>query len=233
MKILIRYFIIILSIGNLFGQETEKIELINYNQSVCDETSDPYRLKPRIISLKQNKDTLDIDIGFATTCCLEYIPQINYIKDTLYISYKIKDESLACSCICCYSFNHKIKGIISSKLTVKLYDQIIELSDEKYRTYEPTFTLIKNDTLNLTDKYGRKQGVWKTYGENYAKYKDGNIISSVNLFKNMKIKDEFEFTTNLFREYYKNGTLKKECYKTEKLELISCRKWKKNRRKIK
>src|SRR5207344_1512589 len=97
MKILIRYFIIILSIGNVFGQETEKIELINYNQSVCDETSDPYRLKPRIISLTHNKDTLDIDIGFATTCCLEYIPQIKYTADTLYINYKIKDESSACS----------------------------------------------------------------------------------------------------------------------------------------
>lgn len=233
MKKLIPYFIIILSIGNGFGQETEKIELLNYNQSVCDQSSDPYRLKPRIISFQQNKDTLNIDIGFATTCCLEYIPEIKYAKDTLHITYNIKDGSYACSCICCYNFHHEIKGINSSKLTVKLYDEIIELSDEKYKTYEPTFTLIKNDTINLTDKYGQKQGIWNTYGKNYGKYKDNNIIARVNLFKNMKIKEEYEYGTKLFREFYKNGKVKKECYKTEKQELINCRRWKKNGREIK
>ncbi|MEN2402465.1 hypothetical protein GKZ90_0021930 [Flavobacterium sp. MC2016-06] len=231
MKIFFKYFIIILSFGNVFGQKNNNVELIAYNQSVCDETSDPYRIKPRIISIKQSKDTLDIDIGFATTCCLEYIPQIKFSTDTLYISYKIKDEDLACSCICCYSFNHKIKGINSSKLIVKLYDKIIELSNEKYKTYDPTFTIIKSDTLNLTDKYGRKQGVW--YGKNYGKYKDDRIIALIHLFENMKIKDEFVLKTRLLREFYENGTLKSECYQTENLELINCRKWKKNGQEIK
>ncbi|MEO8236563.1 MAG: hypothetical protein ABI576_00545 [Flavobacterium sp.] len=232
MKILFRYFIIILSIGKVSAQKTDKIELINFNQSACDETSDASRIKPRIISFKHYKDTLDIDIGFATTCCLEYIPDIKYSADTLYISYKARDENLACSCNCCYNFNHKIKGIYSSKLTVKLYDQIIELSDEKYRIYKPTFTIIKNDTINLTDKYGQKQGVWTTYRNNYGKYKDDRIVATITLFKNMRIKDEFEFRTRLLREFYKNGKLKKECYKTENLELINCRKWKKNGREI-
>ena len=232
MKLFI-YFILILSIGDVFGQKADRIELIKYNQSVCDTTSDPYRIKPRIISLKQYRDTLDIDIGFATTCCLEYIPKILYSTDTLFISYKIKDEELACSCICSYNFSHKIKGIKSSKLIVKLYDKIIELSDEKYKTYAPTFTLIKNDTLNLTDKYGRKQGIWTTYGNNYGKYKDDRIIARIHLFKNMKIKSEFDYGTKLFREFYKNGKLKMECYETKELELINCRKWRKNGREIK
>jgi len=216
-KALIRHLLIILSIGQVFGQKTDSVKVIEYSQSACDRTSDPDRLKPRIISLEHHADTLNIEIGFATTCCLEYIPNVKYSADTLYISYKVKDEGEACMCICCYSFNHKIKGINTPKLTVKLYDQVIELSNEKYWTYEPTFTILNGDTVNRKDKYGLKQWIWITTSDNFIKYKD----------------DRIDKRGKIHREFYGNGKIKKQCYKTSDGEILYCRQWTRSGRELK
>lgn len=211
----------------VFGQNKNNLELINYQQSVCDQTVDPYRIKPRIISFKHHKDTLDIEIGFAATCCIDYIPDINYSNDTLYVKYKEKEGSIGCSCICCYNFSHKIKGIDKSKITVKLENEIIEISNEKYKTYKPTFTIVKKDTINLTDKYGFKQGIWPFKSKYFYRYKDDRHISTGHLHKNGKIKDESFYKINMRKEYYKNGKLKSECKINDKWEFIDCRRWNK------
>lgn len=257
MKTLIAHLIIILSIGQAFGQIPDRVELIEYSQSTCDRTSDPYRLKPRIISIEHNSDTLAIDVGFAATCCLEYLPNIKYVSDTLYISYRAKDEGEACACICCYSFNHKIKGINRTNLTVKLFDRVIELSNEKYWTYEPVFTIIEGDTLNRKDKYGLRQGIWtdpkakfskqiegsykvdkfgnhnrekkkgSKYSVSFQRYKDDRLDTWGHLYMNLVVKDECDPRTKTTREYYENGQIKKECHETDGKEM-ECRQWKTN-----
>lgn len=226
MKLLIGHLITILFIGQVFGQKTDRVRLVESNQSACDQTSDAYRIKARIVSLEHLNDTLAIEIGFAATCCLEYIPNIKYTADTLYISYSTKGN--ACSCICCYSFSHKLKGVKSSKLTVKLYSEIIELSTEKYRTYSPTYTLIKGDTINLKDKYGLKQGIWTTAGSSFMKYEDDIISQWGHIYNDLKIKDEYDTKTKIFREFHANGKISKECYKTDDGNLIDCRQWRLN-----
>lgn len=257
MKTLFGHLIILLSIGQVFGQKTEGIKLIEYSQSTCDRASDPYRLKPRIISLEHHNDTLTIEVGFAMTCCIEYIPNINYSNDTLYLSYGVKDEGQGCACICCYSFNHKLKGVTSAKLTVKLYNQVIELSNEKYWTYEPVFTIVEGDTLNLKDKYGMRQGIWTDlkagfsklkeerhkvdrfgtskkewkigtdFSASYQRYKDDRLDKWGHLYKNLVIKDEYDPHTKITREYYDSGQIKRECLETDDKTLI-CRQGDKN-----
>lgn len=231
-------FLKIFFISTLFNlaisaQKKDNLKLIDYHQSTCDQSVDPYRIKPRIISYNQHKDTLDLEIGFATTCCIEYIPDLKFANDTLSIKYNEKEGSYGCSCICCYSFNHKIKGINSSKITVKLENEIIQLSDEKYKTYEPTFTVVKNDTINLTDKYGFKQGLW-TFGTIFfERYKDNKRLSTGKFFKNKNIKDEYFYSVKIKKEYYTNGKLKSECNRNDKWEYINCRKWRRNGKEIK
>jgi hypothetical protein len=258
MRAFILYTIMLLSIGQLRGQNVEGVELIEFTQSTCDMNSDPYRIKPRIITMQKYVDTLAIEISFATTCCLEYLPNIKYLSDTLYLTYGIKDEGEACSCICCYSFNYKINGIKSSKLTVKLYKEVIELSDEKYRTYRPTFTIIEGDTLNRKDKYGLKQGIWtdsttsfsklkegkdkvdkhghpnrdwkieNEYSEGFIRYKDEKIEKRGHIYINLVIKDEYDPKKKVRREFYENGMIKKECDEADDRKILKCRQWKKD-----
>jgi hypothetical protein len=234
-KILFGHIIILLSIGQVFAQNADGIKLIEYSQSTCDRKSDPNRLKPRIISFEHHSDTLRIEIGFAVTCCIEYTPNVKYSTDTLYLSYVAKDEDEACACVCCYSFNHKITGIASSKLTVKLFDRVIELSNEKYWTYEPVFTLIEDDTLNQKDKYGLRQGIWidakadfTKHSVSFQRYKDDRLDQWGHLYKNLAIKDEYDPRTKITREYYENGRIKKECHETDDKAVGKCRQWKKN-----
>lgn len=217
MKALIGQILILISVGQALGQKSDSVTLLEFKQSTCDSKSDPYRLKPRIISLYHHADTLALEIGFATTCCLEYLPIIKFTTDTLYLSYGIKDEGEACSCICCYSFYHKISGVKSKTFSVKLYDQVIELSTEKYWTYEPTFKIVKGDTVDRKDKYGLKQGIWVTSEDSFQYYVD----------------DKLRKWGKVSRQFYDNGKLRQECYKTKDGELLNCRQWKRNGQEIK
>ena len=228
MKVLIGHLIIsVLLAGQVLGQKTKDVELIEFNQSACDKSSDPYRIQPRIISLKHLTDTLLIEIGFAATCCLEYIPKIKYSADTLYFSYLAKDEGDACFCICCYSFKHKIKGIDNTKFIVKLYDQTIKLSSEKYRTFSPTYSIVKGDTINRIDKYNQKQGLWISES-NFKKYKDDRIIAWGHLYNDKKIQEEYDSKTDTYREYYPNGRLKLKCNGKAASDYTNCQQWDKN-----
>lgn len=161
MRVFTVFISIMLSLELLYAQRVEGVELIEFSQSACDRESNPYRMKPRIISMKQSADTLLLEIGLAATCCLDYLPQIKYLTDTLYLNFDIKNEAEGCACWCCYSFNYKLRGIYASGLTVKYSNMIIELSNEKYwANYQPTFIIIEGDTLNRKDKFGFRQGIW-------------------------------------------------------------------------
>jgi len=227
-KVLIGHLIIsVLFVGQVLGQKTEVVELIEFSQSACDRSSDPYRLKPRIVSLKQLTDTLTIEISFAATCCLDYTPEVKYSADTLYFSYIAKDEGDACSCICCYSFNHKIKGINATDIIVKLYNQVIELSNEKYKTFAPSYSILNGDTINRTDKYNLKQGLWINESK-FKKYKDDRIITWGSLYNNGRMQNQYDLKTDTYREYHQNGKLKMKCYGKANSDLTNCQQWYKN-----
>ena len=212
----IQILTLLLVCSRLYGQDRDTIKQLEYNQSACDRSVDAHRIKPRIVSLSHHGDTLDIQIGFATTCCLEFIPKINCTQDTLTFSYDPKDEAEACACYCCYTFTHRLTGINSKKLTIKLYDKIIDLSEEKYKTYPVTYSIVNGDTINLTDKYGLKQGIWIQRNTSYTIYKN----------------DKPHEFGRLYREFYKDGRLRKQCFEGPDGSFINCRHWKRNGQEI-
>jgi hypothetical protein len=224
MKGFIINIIVFLSTSQVFCQTSKEIELIEFNQSACDKTSDPYRLKSRIISLSHKSDTLQIEIGFAATCCIDYVPKIKFLADTLFFSYDAKDEDGGCFCICCYSFIHKIKGIPSKNIIVKLYEEVIELSDEKYKTFPPTYTIVRGDTVNIKDKYGLKQGTWVNE-ISFTRYKNDRILSWGRFYENGKVQNEHDLKTDIYREFHPNGKLKMKCNKTPGQGLTNCQQW--------
>lgn len=210
MRVFTVYIILILlSVTLLQGQTIEGVELIEFSQSACDRDSNPYRMKPRIISMKQSADTLLLEIGLAATCCLDYLPNIKYLTDTLHLNFGIKNEDEACACWCCYSFNYKMRGIDASGLTVKYSNMIIELSNEKYwANYQPTFIIIEGDTLNRKDKFGFKQGIWTNPKAAFSKQEKSN--RKVNRFGHPNRDWNIE-ATNEFSESFQR-------YKDDKLE---------------
>jgi hypothetical protein len=227
MKLLIS-IVLLLSFGQVIGQKNKAIEVVEFNQSTCDQTLDPYRLKSRIVSLSRKLDTLQIEIAFAATCCLAYLPKIKYQSDTLYFSYEAKNEDEACFCICCYSFSHKVKGITSKNVTVKLFHKVIELSNEKYNTVFPTYIIVHGDTVNAKDKFGLKQGIWLTknsLNNSFIKYLNDKIQTWGQLYENGKIQDEYDTNSKIYRAFYRNGQLKKECYKNMDGSFRDCKQW--------
>ena len=105
----------------------------------------------------------------------------------------------------------------SKTFSVKLYDRVIELSTEKYWTYEPTFKIVKGDTVDRKDKYGLKQGIWVTSEDSFQYY----------------VNDTLRKWGKVSRQFYGNGRPRQECYKTKDGELLNCRQWKRNGQEIK
>lgn len=182
--------------------------------------------------MEQSADTLILEIGFANGCCIQFSPKINLEGDTLAISYFALDGQSACACICCYQFSHKIAGLRTDKPIIKLFNKVIEQSDEKYRTYPISYVLRFGDTVNLKDKYGLKQGIWPRSHDRFVIYTDDEIAGTGEFYKGNKIKKEYGLYSKLTREYYKNGALKKE-YRLEGRQQKVIRRWRRNGQQIK
>jgi len=144
---------------------------VDFTPSKCDEEADVYRLRTRIINKWFEGDTLMIEIGTKATCCVDFIPNINYKNDTLVLSFEEIGDP--CECICCYQFIYHIVGLNTQAFGIKLQNEEIQLSNEKYLTYPEKFEIINDDTVNYIDKYGLKQGFWINKNDTTASYWKG------------------------------------------------------------
>ncbi len=213
----------------LASAQIGSINLIEFSNSSCDEETDPYRLRTRIIKKNIEGKILTIEIGTTDTCCVSFKPVVSATGDILNLD--LKNYGDECECICCYQFVFKIEGNWSKSTAIKFRGKDIEMSSEKFRTYPIRFEIRDTDTVNYVDKYGLKQGRW--YPEklgvwDYYDFVDGINIRSAKLHANGTIKkigskEKMKFTTegqqryeyynwNHLIEFYENGAKKRECF---------------------
>jgi hypothetical protein len=230
-----------------FGQPTAR--LFSFQSSTCDEESDPYRLRTRIINKDLANGILTIQIGATATCCVKFIPKITFKNGIQDLDFEETGE--ACECTCCYEFIYQISGVSDEKLKITFRGKEIELSTEKYKTYPVQFKILNGDTINYIDKYGFKQGIWVFSRDSikvkiFSEYADDRSIRYVRLYPNGQIEREtisekisfvadgqphFEHADfNKYVEYFESGQKRKECYNESKVHNNSyengkCREW--------
>lgn len=145
----------------------QKLELVGFENSECNEELDPYRLKTRIISKQFVGDTLAIRIGMVDTCGFEFTPTFKYSQDT--ISLGIGKHGTGEECICCYELVYRIIGMNHLNTPITFKSKLILESNEKYWTTPIKYFVFKGDTTGYIDKYGLKQGM-------YIREKNGKLI---------------------------------------------------------
>lgn len=210
---------IILLYSNSFAQIQNNVKLIKFVPSQCDESEDPFRISTRIVNQGYDHDIFKIEVGTTSVCCVDFIPSISYIKDTLFLG--LEETGEACKCICCYQFIYHIKGLKGEKFVVKLQNKLVKLSLEKYITYPIKFKISNKDTINFIDKYGFRQGLhisddtlqqhsWKIH---YINDRPHNGKMRMFYHVNGKKKSEIIITNGIEKEvnYYENGKIQQEC----------------------
>jgi hypothetical protein len=182
-----------------------QIEILSINFSNCDHNSNPYRLKNRIISINVIGDTTELILGYAENCCSGDYPCISFKDGTLKIvlDNRVDEDLELCDCICCYEATIRLSGIPDRDFKTYLNGFLIKQSDEKYKTYDVTYQLDGNDTVNMTNKYGFKVGIWRDY------YPNGLIKSESFYGEELDQFDEFKLST---KEYDSIGKLLKHSY---------------------
>lgn len=216
-----------------------KVQLLGFSASDCDDgVKNANMLRTRIIEKKISGDVLHVKIGTKETCCLGFKGVVKYYSnsnggaDTLYLGLKSFGEP--CECDCYYELVYKIKVVRSPNLEIKFKGNPIETTHEKYKTYPVRYKLLGNDTINLVDKYGLRQGIWifdSTKITRYFSFLNDIWIRQVYLFDSGKIRKEQrkEFGNwNYQVEYFESGEKKFECYNDrpgESFRQGSCKGW--------
>jgi hypothetical protein len=201
--------ILMLTIHLGFYAQQNNIKLTNSSHSICD-NSDIERIRQRIINQYFVNDTLNISLGIIAECDLDD-PFIGIIQSNDTIDFKIERKPLIeydsithdtiysqmiVECHCCYEFYFKILGLTSKNYYVRVNNELLLESNEKYLTYPVKYELSQiGDTINYKDKYGLNQGLW------IRNHKDGSID---------KIKYVNGKPTS-FKKYYSNGQIKCDC----------------------
>ena len=246
MRVLIIF--LLLTTQFAFGQ-SEKVKLFQFRSSTCDQESDPSRLRTRIIKKELNKNLLTVEIASTATCCVDFKPVTTLKNGVLHLD--IEETGEACECSCCYEFSFQIEGVKDEKIKIKFRDKEIELSTEKFLTYQVKYKILNGDTINRVDKYGLRQGKWNTANDSlmttvHFEYVDDRAVKRVKYYPSKRVESEVisekvkftsdnkEFYTysdfNRFVEYYESGTKKKECYNDKHESLNSyekgkCKEW--------
>lgn len=195
-------------------------DLVSYDHSTCDKTSNPFRLVDRITSKGVENGKLSLTIGYKENCCLNFKPKTTFEDDTLRISL-IPQDNIACACECCYETTFIFNNVTDTSFVTMFQGKIVTLNLEKYMTSEPTFEILGNDTFNVTNKYGARSGIWKTFDENkhltsetlYKPDNDArsNMVWSQDYFSNGKVRSKLTFSKGIVEEFYESGQLKKKC----------------------
>jgi hypothetical protein len=161
----------------------------------------------RIVSKTVHNDTLDLTIGFSANCCIEIRPAIQYANDTLFLYNKPKEadsmgflEEVICMCDCCFEFKMQISGISDTSFVLLYGSEELKTSSDKYRTFPVRFNIHQGDTINLIDKYGFRQGVWRIYNQ-------GTNTIQKEIFYKTTFYEEDNYLW--IKTYRPNGTLEK------------------------
>ena len=224
--------LLILTLGTqlTFGQ-TEKIRLLDFKYSECEETTLSTRLRTRIVKKQINANIITLDIATVITCCVKIDPLISIKGNILHLD--IEESGPGCECYCYYTLTYQIKGIKDESTIIRFRGKDIELSDEKYLTYPLKFRIFNGDTLDFVDKYGYRQGKWAysndpTMTNGYFEVKDDVPVKLVTIYPDKSIKSltrrdgivkkdsngkdyHTHSNYNYYVEYFASGARKREC----------------------
>ena len=137
-------------------------ELLRIEESECDKSSDPYRIKKRIISKSYDRDTLNITVATSANCGGNFYANLEVKGDTLNLLFDQLGELVYCSC--CFSLSYKIKLPNKNDFKFMLNNQLIDISDDIYWKDPIKFEVEPDgDTINYVNEYGCYLGVHKYY----------------------------------------------------------------------
>jgi hypothetical protein len=246
MRVFLISILTLLSI-QAFSQKSGIIRLIEFNLSSCDEESDPYRLRTRIVRKELTRNYLTLEIATTDTCCISVRPIVNFSDNTIYLDERNMGEE--CECICCYQFVYKLKGKFNNQTKIKFRGKDIEESREKYKTYPIKFDVLNGDTVNLVDKYGLRQGQWFSESKKPEAWTFYDFVDDINVratklypdgsIKRYSTKEKVKivregtesmeyFDWNHYVEYFEGGKIKSECISKNNRESYregTCKEW--------
>lgn len=232
---------------NLSCDLESQSELLEYSSSECKEGiffKNLHKLNNRILKIDKTDKFHTYDIFIVANCSGAEEGKIELENDTLNLifdgkweldkTFKInKNESTETTsevwikelsdCDCAYKLSYKIKGLKNKDYIITANGKKITKTEHKYRITrnQATFEIIENDTINIIDIYGLKQGLHihnRKDGKQYSRigYVDDEKISGLtNTYYDFegfdKVETYMENRKFTFRKYYKNGNLIKTC----------------------
>lgn len=189
-----------------FCQQSQ-IALLHVEAAPCDASIDIFRVQNRIVSQSVEKGIFKLSVGMVMNCAGMHNVTLVFSADTLRINFEEGREAAdtasngritryiqTYSCDCYLEHTLTIAGLPKVPEGIILGDSVLKFYPDKYKTYPVTFSIRNNDTINVTDKYGLKQGYWYQNKENNG-YFSGVYVDDV--LKSAKS-----------REYYPSGKLK-------------------------
>jgi len=194
-------------------------------------------IQNRIIFIGNDNANLEIKIG-VTSLDLDYSNcYVDIEDDNLRIGFESKNSTQPIENFTTYrEIILKITGLNTVPKEFTFEGKKIVVSNEKYNVFKEKFEIIGKDTINRYDKYGERQGLWKTKHQNSEverHYVDSKLIKAEirSYFKSGEI--EWQYFKNdqtspkrvSYRSYFETGEIKEEDYVLHKSEGIFKTKW--------
>ena len=71
-----------------------------------------------------------------------------------------------CGCNCCFSIEYEIQGLPLSEYEIYFKGKLIKQSSDYYKVVAPTFEVYNGQTINRSNKYGFREGIWMSFYDN-------------------------------------------------------------------
>ncbi len=221
-------------------------ELVEFTSSECQEGiyyPNLSKLKDRILNISKEGNYHSYEIFVVANCGQASNGKIEIKNDTLNLKFEgaytfvgyeeivvndsIKEvlevyESEYTDCDCAFNLTYKIKNLKDKDYVILVNGKEVRKTKHKYkiRRSHPKFKIIGNQTVNLVDIYGLKQGlhIFERNDKFSSRviYLDDEKISGVFIrrYENWKFDREETFMENkkyTKRKFYRNNKLIKEC----------------------
>lgn len=210
-------------------------EIKNFFLPECNQDIDLGKAINRISYQTFENDVLSISFSLVSNCAGVFNPTIKYNSDTLevkYEDYKTEYDTVATydsivnasatleineihattsmlACDCYFELELEITGLLKNPAIVILNNNIIEYYPEKYKLVLIKFDIVDGDTINYSDKFGYRQGIWIARDSTNQLmlerfYKNDIIIKGTDFryYENGTIKNQLEWINNKHANYY-------------------------------